>query len=72
MFFDNNIVVKLNLHNAKNLYLYRHNDWPYAMRYLFNNSIYDKNLKSNFENYMQPSHTDIDRLRLGGVGGQVS
>jgi len=47
-----------------------HNDWPYAMRYLFNNSIYDKNLESNFENYTQPSHTDIERLRLGSVGGQ--
>jgi len=47
-----------------------HNDWPYAMRYLFNNTINDKNLESNFEDYMKPSHTDIKRLRQGNVGGQ--
>ena len=53
-----------------------HNDFPLAIRELFNNDLNgfdfnsDLSKHSKFENYPY-DHTDLPRLRKGQVGGQV-
>lgn len=42
-----------------------HNDWPFYLKYLHAGKINELDLT-----YMNNSHTDIDRLRKGHVGGQ--
>ena len=54
-----------------------HNDFPLAIRDLFNNDLegwdFDSNLSQHpkFRNYSM-DHTDLPRLKRGRVGGQVS
>ena len=57
-------------------YFFSHNDFPLAIRDLFDNKLtgwdFNSNLSENpkFFNY-DMDHTDLPRLRKGHVGGQV-
>ena len=57
-------------------FFYSHNDFPLAIRDLFDNKLtgwdFNSNLSENpkFLNY-DMDHTDLPRLRKGHVGGQV-
>lgn len=46
-----------------------HNDLPWALRQQYGNDVYAVDLTSDLE-ATTPLHTDIARLRAGGVGGQ--
>ena len=55
---------------------FRHNDFPMAIRELYNNDVTKFDFNSNlsalpeFQDYNM-DHTDLVRLRKGRVGGQV-
>mgnify|MGYP003345557678 FL=1 len=46
-----------------------HNDLPWALRQQYGNDVYAVDLTTDLE-ATTPLHTDIARLRAGGVGGQ--
>ena len=56
---------------------YRHNDFPLAIRNLYNNDVTKFDFKSHlsglpeFQDYNM-DHTDLARMRKGHMGGQVS
>ena len=58
------------------LFFFSHNDFPLAIRDIFDNKLtgwdFNSNLSENpkFMNY-DMDHTDLPRLRKGHVGGQV-
>ena len=58
-------------------YFLSHNDFPLTIRDIYQNDFTDLNFDSNltenplFAGYSS-SHTDLPKLRIGKVGGQVS
>ena len=46
-----------------------HNDLAILIRFLYRNSIYDKNFTSHFESDGLPFQVDLPRLKTGKVGG---
>ncbi|QMW22726.1 dipeptidase [Sandaracinobacteroides saxicola] len=47
-----------------------HNDWPWALRKAHGDARYTQDLTADSRALPQPRHTDIPRLRAGGVGAQ--
>ncbi len=47
-----------------------HNDWPGALRQGFGEGWWSADLEADSRTFKRPLHTDIPRLRAGGVGGQ--
>lgn len=47
-----------------------HNDLPWALRERYRNHLQEVDLKADLRQLAEPTHTDLPRLRSGGVGAQ--